>query len=128
MWAIDNGGVIIDMRNFYESEIGKFENAIVPDVDTSKELLPTVKKLLSKNNSGVLNGSDDMAECNGADFNLDLYVKGGKNAAPEGSAPAGSPSGSPSPSAKLWASHPDKTCGRGIFEAAADQHILQARI
>jgi len=47
--AIDNGGVIIDMRNFYESEIGKFENAIVPDVDTSRELLPTVKKLLSKN-------------------------------------------------------------------------------
>ncbi len=47
--AIDNGALVVDMRNFYESEIGKFENAIVPDVDSSKELLPTVKKLLSDN-------------------------------------------------------------------------------
>lgn len=29
--------IIIDMRNHYESEIGKFENAITPDVDTFKE-------------------------------------------------------------------------------------------
>ena len=47
--AIDNGALIVDMRNFYESEIGKFENAIIPDVDSSKELLPTVKRILSKN-------------------------------------------------------------------------------
>ena len=34
------------MRNYYESEVGRFENAIIPDVDTSRELLPEVKKLL----------------------------------------------------------------------------------
>jgi len=38
--------LIVDMRNYYESEIGRFENAIVPDVETSKELLPEVKRLL----------------------------------------------------------------------------------
>ena len=45
--AIDEDAIIIDMRNFYESEVGKFKNALIPDVDTSQELLPTVKKLLS---------------------------------------------------------------------------------
>ena len=29
--------IVIDMRNHYESEIGHFENAITPDVDTFKE-------------------------------------------------------------------------------------------
>ena len=38
--------VIVDMRNYYESEVGRFENAIVPDVDTSRDLLPEVKNLL----------------------------------------------------------------------------------
>lgn len=37
---------VVDMRNYYESEVGRFENAIIPDVDTSRELLPEVKKLL----------------------------------------------------------------------------------
>ena len=44
--AIDAGAIIVDMRNYYEGEIGKFENAIIPDVDTSRDLLPEVKKLL----------------------------------------------------------------------------------
>jgi len=44
--AIDEGATVIDMRNYYEGEVGKFENAIIPDVDTSRELLPEVKKLL----------------------------------------------------------------------------------
>ena len=39
--------LIVDMRNYYESEIGKFENAIIPGVETSKELLPKVKKMLT---------------------------------------------------------------------------------
>ena len=34
------------MRNYYESEIGRFKNAIIPDVSRSKELLPEIKKLL----------------------------------------------------------------------------------
>jgi UPF0176 protein len=38
--------IIVDMRNYYESEIGKFETAIVPDVEISKELLPEVKRIL----------------------------------------------------------------------------------
>ena len=38
--------IIVDMRNKYESEVGKFENAIIPDVSNSRELLSTVKNLL----------------------------------------------------------------------------------
>jgi len=38
--------VAVDMRNYYESEVGRFENALIPDVDTSRELLPEVKKML----------------------------------------------------------------------------------
>ena len=41
--------IVVDMRNHYESEVGKFENAICPDVDTSEELLPETKKVLQKN-------------------------------------------------------------------------------
>ena len=38
--------VAVDMRNYYESEVGRFKNALIPDVDTSRELLPEVKKML----------------------------------------------------------------------------------
>ena len=41
--------IIVDMRNYYESEIGKFQGAIIPNVETSKELLPKVKTLLEGN-------------------------------------------------------------------------------
>ena len=44
--AIDDGATIIDMRNYYEGEVGKFKGAITPDVDTSMELLPEVKNIL----------------------------------------------------------------------------------
>jgi len=47
--AIDKGAVTIDMRNYYEGEIGKFDNAIIPDVDRSQDLLPAVKKILKNN-------------------------------------------------------------------------------
>ena len=53
--------ILIDMRNHYESEVGKFENAICPDVDTSKELLPETRKILE-------NHKDD---------NIMLYCTGG---------------------------------------------------
>ena len=46
---IDNGAIVLDMRNYYESEVGRFENAIIPDVERSQELLPTVKKMLKNN-------------------------------------------------------------------------------
>lgn len=44
--ASDPDTVIVDMRNHYESEVGHFENAICPDVDTFKESLPIVEKML----------------------------------------------------------------------------------
>jgi UPF0176 protein len=40
------GTIVVDMRNHYESEIGHFENAICPDVDTFREELPLVVDLL----------------------------------------------------------------------------------
>lgn len=36
------GVVVVDMRNHYESEVGHFENAILPHADTFKEELPMV--------------------------------------------------------------------------------------
>ena len=47
--AIEDGAIIIDIRNHYESEVGRFKNAITPDVDRSEDLLPEVKKMLQKN-------------------------------------------------------------------------------
>ena len=47
--SIDEGAIVLDMRNYYESEIGRFENAIIPDVERSEELLPEVKKILKDN-------------------------------------------------------------------------------
>ena len=38
--------VIVDMRNHYESEVGHFEGAILPDVDTFRDSLPVVEKIL----------------------------------------------------------------------------------
>ncbi|HEX5001244.1 MAG TPA: rhodanese-related sulfurtransferase [Bacteroidia bacterium] len=32
--------IVIDMRNHYESEVGKFKGALVPDTDTFRETLP----------------------------------------------------------------------------------------
>ena len=45
--AIENpNSIIVDIRNHYESEVGKFKDAIIPDVDRSQELLNEVKELL----------------------------------------------------------------------------------
>lgn len=41
--------IVVDMRNHYESEIGHFENAIKPDVDTFREQLPLVVDMLKEN-------------------------------------------------------------------------------
>jgi len=38
--------VIVDMRNHYESEVGHFEGALTPAVDTFRESLPIVEDLL----------------------------------------------------------------------------------
>jgi UPF0176 protein len=44
--AEQNDTIIVDMRNHYESEVGHFKNAICPDVDTFREELKVVEKLL----------------------------------------------------------------------------------
>ncbi len=53
--------IVVDMRNHYESEVGHFKHAICPDVDTFKEALPVVEKLLE----------------NEKDKNIVMYCTGG---------------------------------------------------
>lgn len=43
---LESGATVVDMRNQYESEVGHFEGAICPDVDTFREELPVAKELL----------------------------------------------------------------------------------
>ena len=43
----DKNTICVDMRNHYESEIGHFQNALTPDVDTFRESLPIIEKDLS---------------------------------------------------------------------------------
>lgn len=38
--------IIVDMRNHYESEVGHFERAITPDVETFRESLPIIEEML----------------------------------------------------------------------------------
>ena len=42
----DPNTVVVDMRNHYESEIGHFEKAVLPDADTFKQELPIVLDIL----------------------------------------------------------------------------------
>lgn len=44
--ADDANTVIVDMRNHYESEVGRFRNAVCPDVDTFREELQHVEDLM----------------------------------------------------------------------------------
>lgn len=49
------GTIVVDMRNCYESEVGRFPNAICPDVVTFREELPLVlEKLKGKEADKVL--------------------------------------------------------------------------
>lgn len=47
--AEDPDTIIIDMRNHYETEVGHFKNAITPDVETFRESLPIIEKMLEEN-------------------------------------------------------------------------------
>ncbi|MEK7255224.1 MAG: hypothetical protein AAB316_10800, partial [Bacteroidota bacterium] len=38
--------LVVDMRNHYESEVGHFQNAICPDVETFRKALPLVEEML----------------------------------------------------------------------------------
>ncbi len=42
----DPNTIVVDMRNHYESEVGHFEGAICPDVETFREALPIVEEML----------------------------------------------------------------------------------
>ncbi|MFT5969594.1 MAG: UPF0176 protein [Flavobacteriales bacterium] len=41
--------ILVDMRNHYETEVGRFEGAICPDVDTFRDELPVVEEMLQGN-------------------------------------------------------------------------------
>ena len=47
--AEDPDTIIIDMRNHYETEVGHFKNAITPDVETFRESLPIIERMLEEN-------------------------------------------------------------------------------
>lgn len=40
--------LVVDMRNHYESEVGHFDGAILPDVETFREALPLVEDMLEE--------------------------------------------------------------------------------
>ena len=42
----DPNTILIDFRNHYESEVGHFKGAILPDVDTFRDSLPIVEEIL----------------------------------------------------------------------------------
>lgn len=44
--AMMEGAVVVDLRNHYESEVGRFKGAICPDADTFKQELPMTLELL----------------------------------------------------------------------------------
>ena len=51
----DPNTVVVDMRNHYESEVGHFKNAILPDADTFKQELPmVVEQLKDKKDKKIL--------------------------------------------------------------------------
>jgi UPF0176 protein len=51
----DPNAVVVDMRNHYESRIGKFEDALTPDADTFREELPLVlDELADKKDKKIL--------------------------------------------------------------------------
>ncbi|HEX9649310.1 MAG TPA: rhodanese-related sulfurtransferase [Cyclobacteriaceae bacterium] len=39
--------ILIDMRNHYETEVGHFKNAVLPDTDTFKETLKVVEEMIA---------------------------------------------------------------------------------
>jgi UPF0176 protein len=53
--AMEEGAIVVDIRNHYESEVGHFQGAICPDSDTFREELPEVRELLKgKENEKIL--------------------------------------------------------------------------
>lgn len=44
--AMEKGATVVDIRNHYESEVGHFENALLPQSETFREELPEVLEML----------------------------------------------------------------------------------
>lgn len=44
--VLSSGAIVIDMRNHYESEVGHFKGAIIPDADTFRQELKMVEEML----------------------------------------------------------------------------------
>ncbi len=42
----EKDSIVVDMRNYYECEVGRFKDAVIPDAHFSKELLPKVAEIL----------------------------------------------------------------------------------
>ncbi|MEX2590610.1 MAG: rhodanese-related sulfurtransferase [Chitinophagales bacterium] len=60
--ANEQNTLLIDMRNHYETEVGHFEGAICPDVDTFRDSLPLIE-------NEILKGNEDK--------NIVMYCTGG---------------------------------------------------
>ncbi|HAV02746.1 MAG TPA: hypothetical protein DCW95_06085, partial [Chryseobacterium sp.] len=58
----DPNTIVVDFRNHYESEVGHFEGAITPDVETFRESLPIINEQLQEHKE---------------DKNLLMYCTGG---------------------------------------------------
>lgn len=58
----DPNTLLIDFRNHYESEVGRFKGAITPDVDTFRDSLPEIEETILKGNE---------------DKNIVMYCTGG---------------------------------------------------
>ena len=53
--AIEEGAIVVDMRNTYETDIGHFEGAVIPKADTFREEIPQVLSMLEdKKNAKIL--------------------------------------------------------------------------
>lgn len=51
----DPNTIVVDMRNHYESEVGHFKDAVLPDTDTFRETLPvSIDMLQGKKDSKIL--------------------------------------------------------------------------
>ena len=51
---MDDGAIVVDMRNHYESEIGHFKGAVLPQSETFKEELPEVVRMLKGREESVI--------------------------------------------------------------------------
>lgn len=54
LYDSDEEFIVLDTRNNYESEVGKFKNAITPDIDTFREFPDALKSLEDKKDKKII--------------------------------------------------------------------------